>query len=471
MPTVTIGGEVPEALIDIKDASQTDTLGSCTIVVGATQFNKQTFSSGDKVVIERAGGDEWTGYLTANPTDESKGTIEIKAMDSRYELKESNVSRPFFQVDSGEIVRQVIRTKAEERGSEDVHRGSSLAGWESDMDVFELGNLASKQLHEKGDDVLFGGIREGGSGTYRIRFTDVPSRSVPGRAQIYKLETRLMVNDNADQITGEVELVTDEGLSLVWEIDPGSDGFTKYELALEDAEGGEIESPDTLEYRFKISGDLADNTGFAIDYATTYTFEVVDRESPLGAGGVRTTERAISRRFDESALDVIQDLGTEENYHSWVDSNEVVYFEPVGSEETDLQIVRGETAVTAADFDRDYDGIVNEVKVQGDGIQENVRDAESIRYYGVSSREEALIDESIKTSAEAQDRGNGYLAKHAWDEVAATFTIADTAYQSVEKGSSMFVDWPSADLTGYFVVNEKEVDSSGQVTLGLGVRA
>lgn len=470
MATVTIGGEEPEAVIDIEDDSQTDDLGKATIEVGATEFNRETFSSGDPVVIERAGGDEWTGYLTGNPTDESEGTIELKAMDSRYELKESNVSRPFFQVDSGEVVRQVITTVAKERGSVDVHRGSSLAGWESDLDVFELGNLASKRLHEKGDDVLFGGIREGGSGTYRIRFDDVPARAVPGRAQIYKLDTRLSINDNADQLSIEVELVTDEGLAMVWEVDPGSDGFSVYELNLEDADPGEIEEPDTLEYRFTISGDLADNTGIAVDYATTYTFDRQERDTPLSPGGVRDTGRTISRRFDESALEVVQDLETEENYHSWIDADEVVYFEPSGSQQADLEILQGETAVTGAEFDRDYTGIVNDVKIQGDGIQENVKDAESIRFYGVASRDEPIVDEEIKTSEEAIDRGHGYLAKNAWDEVAATFDIADTSYQSVEKGASMFVEWPSADFIGEFVVTKKDVDSSGRVTLGLGVR-
>lgn len=470
MPTVTIDGETPEALIDVKDDSQTDNLGSATIIVGATRFNRTTFESGDSVVISRGGGGEWTGYLTGKPSATSEGTLELEAMDSRYVLKKSNVSRPFFERDSGEIVRQVTTTEAQERGDEDIHRGSELAGWKSDMEVFELGNLATKKLHEKGSDILFGGIREGGTGTYSLTYTDVPARAAPGRAQLYKLVTRLLVNGKGGQIALEVELVSEDGTSMLWKIDSPPSDFEVLTLALEDAVPGDLSSPGTLEYRFDISGSLTDNTGIAIDYATAYPFKTESRETTLDTSGVRDTGRAISRRFDQTALEVLQDMETEENYQSWVDADEVLYFEPAGSQQTELAIREGETRVTSAEFNRDYDNIVNEVKVQGDGVQENVKDSESIRFYGLSSRDEPIVDEAIKTSAEARDRGNGYLAKKAWEEVVATFEIADSSYQTVEKGASMVCDWPSADFSGEFVVTEKSVATSGIVTLGLGVR-
>lgn len=469
MVSVTIGGQQPEAVMDVEDTSEVDSLGSATIVVGDTAFNRSTFSSGDEVVIDRASG-TWTGYLTGDPKSGDGGTIDLEAMDKRYELKNSNTSRPFFERDSGEIVRQVVLTRSEDRGREDIHRGSDLTGWSSDLDEFELGNLATKKLHEKGSDVIFGGIREGESGTFYARFDDVSARAVPGRAHIYKLETRLWVNDGADQITVEIELVSENGVPMVWEVNPSSSGFTTYELNLEDAEPGEIADPLTLEYRFNISGNLADNTGIAIDYATTYTFEVKNRDTSLDPSGIRDTGRTITRRWDQSALEVIQDLEVEDNFQSWVDENEVVHFEPAGGQSAGLQIVQGETAVVDADFDRDYDGVTNEVKVQGDGVQVNVRDSESIRYYGLSPRDEPLVDQSIKTESEAKDRGDGYLQKNAWDEVAATFTIADSSYGEVPKGSSIFVSWPSADLQGEFVVNQKKVRSSGYVELGVGVR-
>lgn len=469
MVTVTIGGEEPEAIIDIQDNSQTESLGSSTIVVGDTPFNRETFSSGDQVVIERSTS-TWTGYLTGEPKSGSGATIDIEAMDSRYELKNSNVSRPFFERDDGEVVRRVAMTTAEDRGTEDIHRGSSLTGWTSDLDEFELGNLATKKLHEKGSDVLFGGIRSGGSGTYTMRYSDVQDRSVPGRANIYKLETRLWVNDTADQITVEVELVSEDGTSMVWEVSPSAGGFEVHELALEDAEPGSIEEPTTLEYRFNVSGDLADNIGIALDYATTYTFEVQDRDTDLDPSGVRDTGRTITRRWDQSALEVVKDLEVEQNCQSWVDEDEVLHFEPSGGQQSDLQIVRGETAVTEAEFNRDYDDVINEVKVQGDGIQENVQDSESIRFYGVSPRDEPIVDESIKTTQEAKDRGNGFLKKNAWDEVAATFTIADSTFGEVGKGAAIFVDWPPADLQGHFVVSEKSIDSAGYIEISVGVR-
>lgn len=467
---ITIGGYEPEGVIDVSTGSEVGDLGRATLEVAKTPNNRENIASGDEVIIERTNS-TWTGVVTGKPTNESDGVLVVDALDGRYSLNTSTVARPFFETDSGAAIREAIESRSESRGRESVHVGSSLDGWTSDFHVFELGQLATKQLHERGSDILFGGLREGASGTFRMTYDGLSERAVPGDLQIYKLLTRFLVNDPADQITGEVEIRDGNGNSAVWEMDVGGVGFETHDLPLQDAVGGgELTGSLALEYRFIISGDLADNTGVAIDHASTFPFALKSRPTDLGTGSVQDTGRNITRRFDGSVLAMMQDLGTEDGYQSFVDDEDIVHYEPSGSEEDELQIIRGETPVVKADFDRDYDRIVNEVIVQGDGVQEIVRDPESIRFYGTSARDEPIVDQKIKTSEEAKARGDGYLRDNAWNDTIVTFEIADTQYQRLQKGSSVFVDWPNENLLGFFVTRHKDTNESGVVTVELGVR-
>lgn len=473
MVSVTIAGDTPEALIDAKTDAKTENLGSATIVVGATQFNR-SFGSGDKVVISRPNANDWNGYVTGRPSQVDRGTLEIEAMDTRYELKNLSVHRVFYDMDVGEIVTSAVTEEAEGLGQVTVHTGDDLTGWTGDAPYFELAGLETKQIHERGSDLLFAGISSGSSGSYRATFSDVPSGAIPGDGQLLRLTTRLLVNDPGNQVTGQIELRDNAGNQYVWDVEYRGTDFNEYELAAEDASAaGELTTDGTLEYRFNISGETTDNIGIVLDYADTYPFQLTSRSSSdITTNNVEQTGRSITRRLDKSALDIVQDLQTEEGFTSWIDSNEDLHFtQSGGSNPPGLDIIRGETAVTKADFRTKYDTIVNKVTVQGaGGVQVTVRDPGSIAFYGVAPRSEPIVDETIQTHSEAEARGRGYLGKNAWNDTIATFEVADTAYQQVTKGDAIYVRWPPRNLDDDFVIEKKSVSTAGLVTLDLGVR-
>jgi hypothetical protein len=379
----------------------------------------------------------------------------------------------FYDKDDGEIIRAAVTEQAEGLGRVVVHEGDDLTGWTADTPYFELAGLETKQIHERGSDLLFLGIPQGATGSYEATFSNVPSYAIPGDGQVLRLLTRLLVNDPGNQITGEIELRDNAGNQYVWGVEYRGTGFNEYELKAEEAEAdGEVGSNGTLEYRFEVSGELTDNVGIVIDHASTFPYDTTSRGgSDISANNVENTGRRITRRFDKSALELIQDLQTENGYTSWIDSNDDLHFEQAGGSGPNLEIVRGTTAVTKADFNTKYDTVKNKVTVQGAGdVQRTLRDPGSIAFYGVAPRSEPLVDEAIQTNAEAEDRGRGYLEENAWNDTVATFEIANTQFQRLGKGDAVYVKWPPQNLDGDFVVKQKSVDKSGIVTLDLGVR-
>ena len=473
MVSVSIAGQTPDALIDVETASQTGDLGQTTIVVGATPFNKNTFGSGDKVVVTRPNDEDWNGYVTGKPNRTGDGTLEIEALDTRYELKNLDVHRVFYDKDDGEVIREAVTEQADGLGEVRVHEGDDTTGWSADTMYFEKAGLETKKIHERGSDLLFLGIPSGSTGSYQATFSNVPSAAIPGDGQVLRLVTRLLVNDPGNQVTGQIELRDDAGNQYVWEVEYRGTDFNEYELKAEDADpDGEVGTNGTLEYRFEVSGELTDNVGIVIDYASTFPFQLTSRGgSDISVNNVENTGRSITRRVDKSALEILQDLQTENGFTSWIDSSDDLHFEQAGGSGPNLEIVRGTTAVTKADFNTKYDTVKNKVTVQGAGnVQRTLRDPGSISFYGVAPRSEPLVDETIQTNSEAEDRGRGFLEENAWNDTVATFEVANTAFQQLSKGDSVYVSWPPQNLDGDFVVNKKSVDKSGIVTLDLGVR-
>jgi hypothetical protein len=473
MVSVTIDGQQPDALIDVETGSQTGDLGKATIVVGDTQFNRVTFGSGDKVVVTRPNNQDWNGYVTGKPTKSDDGDVKIEALDTRYELKNLDIHRVFYDMDDGQVIREAVTKQADGLGRVTVHDGDSTTGWAADTPYFDRAELNSKQIHDRGGGLLFAGIPSGATGSYTLTFSNVPSTAIPGDGQVLKLATRLLVNDPGNQVTGEIELRDNAGNQYMWEVEYRGTDFNEYELRAADASTrGNLGSNGTLEYRFDISGEATDNIGLVVDWAATYPFQLTDRgESDISVTNVEDTGRSITRRTDKSALKLLQDLQTEAGFTSWLDSNDDLHFEQGGGSGPALQLVRGTTPVTKADFNTKYDTIDNKVTVQGAGdIQRTLRDPASIAFYGVAPRSEPLVDEEIQTPGEAEDRGRGYLEANAWNDTVATFTVADTEFQRLSKGDAVYVKWPPQSVDGDFVVNKTTIDSAGVVTLDMGVR-
>lgn len=482
---VTIGGQTIRNVFDVEyDGGRSEKLGEATVVCANTASNRSV-SSGERVTIKKNGEVDFNGYVSGKPTKAGPEAVEleIQVVDKRAELKYEQVKRVFYQMDSGEIIRRAINQRIapvgldnDERGNY-IHKGDSLDGWSDNIPIFDLGRVDSQKLYDTGGDFVFCGWPEGSGGTtvYRATFSNVPDRAIPGEGQVDTLKTRMLVNDQGGQFTVEVNLRDNAGKDYNWLLksDEIENQFNTYELKAENAVpysriGSAVSTDGTLEYRFKIDGEIPEGRAAAIDFASTIPFRTVSRETDISPDGVKRTGNVITRRMDRSIFEMISEFGTEDGYLSYVDENDVLHYERSGKQNTNLSIDYNSTPVTDAKFNRDYENIINKVVVSGSGdIRVTLEDNASIKFYGISPREEPIVDEQIQTEDEAIRRGRGFLRENAWDDAAFEFEIADTSYQSLQIGQEIDVSWPPEDINGTYSITQVETDKDGLVTVSL----
>jgi len=469
--TVTVGGTTVDGLFEVDyTGADEEEIGEATVECKNTASNR-SLSYGDEMIIQRDGSTAWTGYLEKKPPIGSRNLrLKLVARDKREELQFVEVHRPWFDTDTGTIVQEMVDTEVQPRSPVTVHEGDTTTDWSSDAPIFELADLPSVALQEVGSDLLFLYFAEGESGTFSTTFTGVPSGAVSD-ANILWLETRYLFNNQGGFFSGEVELRDGSGNSMVWDLPiPGGSDFRTPRLKLEEAstDGAELSGSLELEYRITISGSLPEARAGVIDYARTRPFGTKSRSTGLSTADVQTTGRSITRRFDATVFEAISQLAVEDGATSFVDPADDLHYEPSGDTDAPESITYSGTRVVDIQPNRDATDITNKVVVQGaNDLQIPLQSSASIAFYGVSARERPLVNKSIQSRDELRTFGEGYLNEEAWNDTDVTFTIADSAFEDVQVGQTIFVDWSPEDLNGFFTVSEVRTDTAGRIEVGI----
>lgn len=468
---VTVDGRTLDAISEVEPVSGDEgRLGTCKVVCGATDANR-TVASGDDAVVERNGTVEFDGKITKAPsTGANSDSIEYTISDNRVTLRYIQAHRPFYEMDTGEIIKDAVTKRAKTRSPATIHEGSSLTNWDSDIPEFSLLESDTERIHEYGSDLIFAGWPTGSSGVYSVTYDDVPASAIPGDGQVLRLNTRMLVNNRGNQIEAEINLRDNAGNNYNWSPERPRSEFTEYEFAAEDAVteasiGDSLSTDGTLQYRFRLNGPVPEPRAVVLDHAETLPFVVETRDTDITVNNVQQSGNVITRRFDENVMLILRTLGNEDSYGSWIDENNDLHYEPTGSRSSGLSITDA-TPVTEYSYNRDYDQIVNQVTVQGAGnIQVTAIDNGSVDFYGISEREDQIIDREIQTEAEADRRAIEFLKDNAWDDSAITFEVADLDFADVSIGESVFISWSPEDTNKIFNVTRKEVSDAGYVTL------
>jgi hypothetical protein len=481
---ITVGGVTLNQIFDVQyDNGESKKLGEATIVCG-NNINNRSVESGDEVEIVKNGETDFKGYVTGKPTKAgaTKTEIEIKVVDKRAELKYQQVNRVFYQEDTGDIIRKVLDEKLvpytldSENYGNFIHKGESKDNGSTDIPKFSLAEIVSVSLEEVGNGFLFFGWPAGSSNSpYHITVDNLPDRTIPGDGKLDTFYTRMVLNNKGDMFTVEIDLRDEFGNNYIWNPELPESEFKTYELKAEEAVsessiGEKVTTDGTLQYRFNIDGSVPDSRGLGIDFSSTIPFSTTSRETDLSPAGVQQSGNVITRRIERSAFEMIKEFSTEDEFIFYVDMNDILYYEPPGQNEG-LDIDYNNTTVVDASFDRDYKDITNRVTVQGDeDIRVTVEDSSSVNFYGISSREEPIIDKAIQTEKEAKRRGEGYLKENAWDDEALEFVIANSDYQTLSLGDNVYVNWPPESITGTYTVSNVETNKEGLVTINLTKR-
>lgn len=474
---IEIGGVSVDSLqsVDLRQRKG-GTLGRARCQAANTQANRSVDYS-QEAVVYRDGDEQFRGPVTKKPSlGTQNGRIEFTIHDKRFELSLIEAHRPFYQEDPGNIIRRSVQEQATIKSPVRVHEGSSAADWSATTPESGLVGAADQRLHEYGNDVFAVGIPNGASGTFEAKYTAVPSNAIPGDGQVVSLTTRLMANNQADVFEGEVDLRDNAGNNYIWEFPTLDTNFREYEFKGQDAvttsyldEGNENSDDGTLVYRFKAKGQMPENRAIAIDHAEILPYTVKDRSSSVAVDGVENVGATINRRHDESVLEIVKKYSTEYGFSSWVDEDEVLHFEPAGGTGAPVNISQSSTPVVEANFDRDSTDIKNKVTVQGsDGVQVTAVDSSSVQFYGLSEREDQIVDEQIQTQREAKNRAEGFLEDEAWTDQAITFTVADSQFVDVNIGQAITIDWPAEDINAeVFTVSDVKQQEGGLVDVSV----
>lgn len=473
--TVEIGGVALDAVMNVTTGSESGgTLGTAQVECANTPANRSVEYS-DTAVIQREGTTQFEGPVTKKPSlGTSNGRIEFTVSDRRYSLSLIEAHRPFYQMDPGEIIRSAVNESSRIKSPVRVHSGDDAGGWSSTAAESGLVGADEQRLHEYGSDVFALGVPNGTSGLYEATYENVPSAAIPGDGQVVRLTTRLLANNKGDVFEGELDLRDNAGNNYIWRFPRLNTNFTEYEFTAEDAVsesslGSRSTQDGTLTYRFRARGKMPENRAIAIDHADVLPYELRSRDAALDTAGVKNVGEVITRRHDESVLELITKYTTEYGYTSWVDEQGVLRFEPGGSDPAPADIDFSTTPVIDANFDRDSDRITNKVTVQGaDNTQVTAEDASSISFYGLAEREDQIVDEQIQTQQQVRRRAEGFLEDNAWDDTAIVFTVADTAYSEVRVGQALTVRWPPENIsTSTWEVSTVNQNTGGTVEIGV----
>jgi hypothetical protein len=469
--SVTIGGVTVDRVSDVTYGQKDEgSLGTATVVAANTAANRG-FSYGDEVIIQRDSTTEFVGVLEQKPAAGGRNLmVELKARDKRAALHYEEIHRPFYETDTGEIIREAIDNKIQPRSPVDMFLGNDLSNWTSDVPTFQLADIPSQALSNRGTDLLFLYWSGEASGSFTATLDPPLSTGIGSKALLW-YETRYLFNNAGGYFTGEVEVRDDGGNSYVWDLPiPGGSEFQKQRFKAEEAssENAQLSGSNKIQYRITIQGNLPEPRAGVIDFGRARPFEVTSRSIGIDAPSttVRDSGREITRRFDKTILEVIRDLSVEDGATSYVDPNDDLHYEPSGGATAPVSIDYASTRVVDASFNRDSTDIVNRVRVQGAGdLQISLQSSGSISFYGVAPRDKPLVNKEIQNRDELRAYGEGFLDENAWDDSAFEFTIADSAYRAVSVGEEIPVSWSPQDVSGTFTVSSVEITDAGKVTL------
>jgi len=452
------------------------TLGSARFQAGNTLQNRNVDYS-QEAVVYRNGQEQFRGPVTKKPTlGRHNGRIEFTVKDGRYALSLFEAHRPFYRTDPGEIIRRAVTEQADIKSPVRVHNGDQAGNWSATTPESGLVGAQQRQLQEYGSDLFAVGLPSGASGVFDAEYSPVPSAAIPGDGQVVRLKTRIMANNQADVFEGEVDLRDNAGNNYIWQFERLDTNFREYEFSGQEAvtesyldPGNEHTDDGTLVYRFKAKGRMPENRAIAIDHADILPYEVSSRNASVSVGQVENVGDTINRRHDESVLELVTKYSSEYGFDSWVDENEVLHFEPAGGSGAPVSISQSSTPVVESEFDRDSSDIKNKVTVQGaGGVQVTARDASSVQFYGLSEREDQIVDEQIQSEREARNRAEGFLEDEGWSDQAITFSVADSQFTQVRVGQAITIDWPAEDVNAeVFTVSGVEQQDGGLVEVSV----
>jgi hypothetical protein len=464
---LTVGGKTEDIIYSVQHR-RTDEgrLGSATVEVVNNTTNRSIEPGTGAQLTRPDGTTVFDGVVASQPTQSQRDfALTLELTDRRILLQNEPVNRVWYETDTGQMIRDAVGKRAEPQTRNLLFDGSSTTDWTaSGTDDFRLAELNNLQLNEYGSNALFIGMSEGSSGSFSVKYTGVDTTLVKHNT-LLKFDSRLTVNNLGQFFSCTVELTDDSSNSYLWDVDLLPAVATEtYELEVEDAksDGAQLSNPGNIEYRFTIKGDLPEPRGIVIDHARTQQVRLEDRQTNITTNNVAGTQRTTTRRFNGSVGKMIQALGKEDEFRSYIDSSDDLHYVPRDDTQANLRIDDASTLVTGYDINRDYQAVKNRTVVQGRGeIQVTAEDNASQDKHSLGAQTQRVTDKGITNVDDAIKRAEG--EQESWDNGLIKWTIGDSDYNDLTVGDEIDVKWSPEDIDATHRVKSVGADADGFV--------
>lgn len=438
---------------DILEISYNSRTGSDSEVAKITipeTSTTESFSLGDDAKLYENGNIIFRGTYEGHKQSDDKGFIDLKIDGYKQYLSNQRVNRLFIREDTGDIIKSAINKKSSHKDKRVVYQGNSTTNVSTtNTEYFELLDADSSKYSKIGDNMVWQGWEKG---TSSVTDTVTISNITDLKDGIDNLQIRIIDNISI-QANVKIKLYA-YSTEFIFNLDNSENRGNIYTFYPGKAE--EINSSNRngeIDIEVEINGEIQEGRAIGIDYIALTPYILEDRNINIDTSGINTTGRTISRRFDSSLNDLIEQLEKEDNYDFTVNEKKAVYRPSSKDKVTDMSIIKGSTDIVSVSENTDIQDVKNNVQIQAQKDKNiNMKNPSSTEEYGNQERNETRVNTNIRTEQEAKSAAQGELKKTAFNKSTYTFSIMNDKYESLIEEVGNRIEVQYEDLNGFYKI-------------------
>lgn len=393
---------------------------------------------------------------------------ELELRGEKLDINKRKVHRNWIKTDTGKIIREAIEERANHKSSEIVFRGEDS---ELNNKITTNNEYAQTYQNPKND------IKEVGASLVFAGWNSDSSVAAGDEIDVFKISDIISGYDGLNSIDiGLVGNLLNQTLiiswvkndvKLEWEFNNIYREYRELELRPEEADRV-VETSDDYDIGFSVNfgADIqeGEQNALAVDYIRISPFNLVNREKvDINTGNIENTGREVTRRFDTSIKNIIENLRKEDDYNMTRRDGESVIYNPRESGTTTESIDESSNIISIKK-NQNLSEVDNEVRVQGqDEINAKITDSKAIDNTNLKAEKDVVGNQ--RTEREARDRAKGELERNATKKSTIEITIGNGDLVSLKDKIGKMININVRELSGLYEIEAVEVPQNGLVVV------
>lgn len=416
---------------------------------------RDDLSLNDVLILENNGSEEFIGQIKKIPSEPKNSIKLVENFDDLFSL--NGEGRIFYNKSSDTVITKLINETVDTRGLNISYSGDNMTDVSSNAPEFELSNFSSVRPERYGTDMLYIGFPSSStdSNEYNVTINNI----VTDGDYFQKLYISLIANNYGDLFNFEVQYIESE-TNYIWDDIGQIDSRSFVELSLENARDKEKDwaltanssNNNTLRIHISLSGTPPERRAIGIDAVITNNINVTSRDSKINNINIPNSDRNITRQFNGSIGNAVQDVLDEENKILEIDQDYNVNVRKKQNTSASL-IIDEDTPIITFEPDVDVDKIINKVVVEGaNDIYYTDKNQASIDQFNTTNIKR-VRDRSIIRMSEAEEKASQILRNNAFKDVNLTIKMPYTEnLRNSQTGEIVTVN--RQGINGNFILKE-----------------